>query len=205
PGAELFREGGPATERDFIVELRQIVLNSLDTPTAEIAIDLETLSEAVPEFTVIERQIVWLEAIGYDNPTTAKMMNVDAETVESGRNRAEEALRTKMDRWRRGMIRENGRALTQLAEAAATPECLPSSAFIDAIDGRITWMSKKDYEFHMMKCWRCVDHFCRIREADDVVRREKPLEAAQAAPLLERFGIPQEKKPLWRRLLAKES
>src|SRR5215813_328442 len=83
PGAELFREGGPATERDFIVELRQIVLNSLDTPAAEIAIDLDTLSEAVPEFTVIERQIVWLEAIGYDNPSTAKLMNVDAATVES--------------------------------------------------------------------------------------------------------------------------
>lgn len=206
PLAALFAHPGAGTEREFVTALRQAVLAAVEKESANQtsagALDLETMTAALEEFTATERQFVWLESMAYTAEQTAALMNLEASTVENARNRAEELLRSRMDHWKRGLIADTGRILGRLAAAARTEECLPARAFLDTLDGRITWIRKKDCEFHMMSCWHCIDHFCRIREADHALRVARPLGEDEAMPYRLALGLPEEKQPFWKKMFA---
>ncbi len=195
-----------APEREFVAALRQAVLAEVerDSPsqTAEIPLDLGTLTEALAPLTPLEKQIAWLETMRYDTSATARMLNIEAGTVERVRERAEEALRGRMDRWHRGMMTDNGGILGREAAAAGTDGCVVAKTFLDLIDGRITWAGKKDAEQHLNGCWHCIDHFCRIREVDQLMRDVQPLSAEEAAGYLKRLGIAAARQPFWKRFLA---
>ncbi|MCC6362810.1 MAG: hypothetical protein IT165_04760 [Bryobacterales bacterium] len=205
PQSPLFAAPGAGTEREFVAMLRQEVLRLVeaDQPSgkAEVDLDLETLSSALEPFTVTEKQLVWFESMAYNAEATALLMNLEVSTVQKARDRAEEALRGALDRWRRGLMGDNGLALGRLALAGRTADCLSSKAYLEIIDGRITWARKKDYDFHVVRCWHCVDFFCRIRESDFALRQTRPLTAEEARPLCELLGLPAEKKSLWQRVL----
>lgn len=205
PQSVLFQAPGPVTEREFVAMLRQEVLRLVEADQEsgkpEVELDLETLTAALEPFTVTEKQLVWMESMAYSAEATALLMNLEVSTVRKARDRAEDALRGALDCWRRGLMAENGLALGRLATAARTPDCLAAKAYLEIIDGRITWARKKDYDFHMAKCWHCVDSFCRIRESDFALRECKPLTADEARPLRELLGLPEEKKSLWRRVM----
>ncbi|MBL8220394.1 MAG: hypothetical protein JNL62_14270 [Bryobacterales bacterium] len=210
PQSSLWAPPGHAEERIFAAALRQELLRLVELDSASqqpsIPLDLETLTQALEQFTVIDRQYIWLESMGYSNEVTAEMMNLDVSSSESARTRADEALRHVLDRWKRGLVAENGLTLGRLATAMHGERCLPSKAYLDTLDGRITWQRKKDYEFHMQQCWFCVDHFCRIREADFALNKSKPLTDDEAAPFLKHLGVPipkKEKKGLLARMFAR--
>ena len=195
---------GAATEREFVAQLRQEVLRIVELDKAsvvpEVPIDLEVLTDALEPFTATERQFVWFQTMSFDSAATAKLMNLEASTVQASRDRADEALRSKLDRWRRGLIVENGLPLGKLAVDSKTEKCLSAKAYIDMVDGRITWSKKKDYETHMMQCWFCVDHCCRIREADFALRTVKPLSPEDAEPFRVQLKLPAEKKGILQRM-----
>jgi len=195
---------GAGTEREFVAQFRQEVLRivELDKSSVEpaVALDLEVLSEALEPFTATERQFVWFQTMSFDAAATAKLMNLEPATVQAARDRADEALRSKLDRWSRGIIAENGLLLGKLAVAAKTDKCLPAKAYLDTLDGRITWARKKDYESHMTQCWFCVDHCCRIRESDFALRTIKPLSEQDAEPFRTLLKLPAEKKGLLQRM-----
>ncbi|MBI4910897.1 MAG: hypothetical protein HY820_45225 [Acidobacteria bacterium] len=197
----------PSTEREWVCLLRQELLRIVEldkaSDAASIPIDLETLTQALEPFTIIDRQFIWLETMGYKAESTALMMNLDTSSVTRARERAEEALRQHMDHWRRGLLLENGLALSLLAETSRGANCLPARAYLDTIDGRITWSHKKDYEFHLRQCWHCVDAFCRIREVDFALRGVKPLAEAEARPYHKLLGVPEPKKGLLQALFAR--
>lgn len=189
---------GAGTEREFVAQLRQEVLRIVELDKSsvepEVPLDLEVLTEALEPFTATERQFVWFQTMSFDSPATAKLMNLESTTVQAARDRADEALRGKLDRWSKGIIADNGLLLGKLAVAAKTDKCLPPKAYLDTLDGRITWARKKDYETHMVQCWFCVDHCCRIREADFALRTIKPLPEEDAATFRGLLNLPAEKK-----------
>jgi hypothetical protein len=198
PALPLWAAPGPMTERDFVVQLR---LQIIPDPRVEgNPLDLEILSTAFEPLTAIERQFVWFDTMGYDTQKTATVINVEQATVEGARTRAEEMLRGAMDNWTRGLLRTHGWALGHAARGTKTEACFPHLAFLDVIDGRITWSRKKDIEFHLMKCWYCVDHFCRIREADYALHAVKPLPPEDVQRYRKLLKLPEEKKPLLARL-----
>lgn len=198
PQSSLWAPPGHAEERIFVAALRQELLRLVELDKASAApsieLDLDTLTQALASFTVIERQYVWLESMGYSNEVTAEMMNLDVTSAEAARAKADEALRSVLDRWKRGLVAENGLSLGRMATAARGDRCLPPKAFLDTLDGRITWQRKKDYEFHLQQCWFCIDHFCRIREADFLINKSKPITDDEAAPILANLGITPPKK-----------
>jgi len=210
PQSTLWAAPGHAEERIFVCALRQELLRLVELDAASqppsIELDLEILTQALEPLTVIERQYVWLESMGYSNELTAQMMNLDVSSSEAARARADELLRNVLDQWRRGLVAENGLTLGRLATGTLGERCLPAKAYLDTLDGRITWQHKKDYEFHMMQCWYCLDHFCRIREADFAINKSKPLSEEEAAPLIAKLGVvlpKKEKKGLLARMFAK--
>jgi hypothetical protein len=206
PELPLYRKDGSGTEREFIAELRAEVLAAAgrgDGQSPPVEVDLETLSASLEGFTALERQVIWLETMQYDAPATAPLLNMEAGTVEKVRERASEALRAQMDRWQRGLIRNNAARLAPQAAAAHSDQCVPAKTYLDILDGRITWSRKQDAEAHLVQCWHCVDHFCRIREADSILNTVKPLSSGECEPFLKLLDIPVAKPPVWKRLFAR--
>ena len=172
--AGLFQSLGPAPERAFVSELRQHVLRAVaavrpsGAPGADI--DLETLGRALEPLTLTEKQAVWFETMRYGDADTGRMLRMSPQTVAKVRERANELVRGAVDAWRSSLLADNGPLLGRAAAAESIAECLPARSFSDVIDGRATWSAREEMERHAKGCWHCVDHFCRLLEAADVLR-----------------------------------
>jgi hypothetical protein len=200
PGSSMFQSLEPAPERWFLAELRQKVLAEIPFPAAQIAIDLETVAEALAPLTVVEKLAAWLETMGYDPKESGAILRMSPETVAKIRDRAEELIRGKVDAWRRNLLAENGRALGVEATAAKTGECLPVRAFLDVLDGRATWRGREDMERHVTRCWHCIDHFCRMAEVIQALRGVQPLSLEESEPFRILLGVRLE-RARWKRLV----
>lgn len=197
PESSLFDTLEPAPERWFLSELRQKVLAELPDPEPEIELDLEVAAEALAPLTVVEKQAAWIEGMGYSPEETGAMLRMAPATVAKIRERASELLRGKADAWRRTLLRENGRRLGRMAAAARGPECLPVKAFLDVLDGRTTWGNREQMERHVIACWHCVDHFCRMAEVVELLRGVKPLPNEEAARWAQVLGLQAARKKGW--------
>jgi len=200
PESNLFQTLEPAPERWFVSELRQKIVAGITPSPAEIPIDLEPVADALAPLTVTEKHAAWLESMRYTPEEVAPMLRVSAATVEKIRQRASEMIRGKVDSWRRTLLADNGIALGRAAAAAAAKDCLSMKAFVDLLDGRLTWQAREQMERHVTGCWHCVDHFCRMLEVTEVMRGIRPLDESEAAPLRKLLGLPDPKPTGWKRL-----
>lgn len=202
-GSDLFRSVEPGPERYFVAALRQHMVNSVPLREPEIAIPLETLAAALAPLTVTEKQAAWFESMRYSPEETGPMLRMDPATVGAIREKAAELLRGHADAWRRDLIAENGPALGRAAAAARGGSCVTAKQIADIIDGRATWQARDMAERHMADCWHCVDHVCRLREAERVLRLSKPLEETEAPAYARMLGVPEAKRPFWQKILAR--
>jgi hypothetical protein len=201
PGCALFQSTDPSPERWLVGELRQMILAELPVPEPEIALDLETVTEALAPLTATEKQAAWFETMHHDSASTGALMRVAPATVEKIRGRAAELIRGKVDRWNRSMLADNGLALGHEAAAAGGKDCLPVKAFLDILDGRTTWREREVMERHVNVCWHCVDHVARMQEVIGLLRSSRPLSDQDAAPYRKLLGVAEERRPAWKRLL----
>jgi hypothetical protein len=203
PDSSMFQSMEPSPERWFIAELRQKVLAETPLPAPQIEVDLETLAAAFEPLTLVEKQVSWIETMNYDAAETGAMMRMAPKTVEKIRDRAAELLRGKVDAWRRSVLVENGRLLSEAATAAAGKDCLPVKLFLDILDGRTTWRGRETMEQHVLSCWHCIDHFSRMVEVVELIRGVQPLTEQESAPYRQLLGIQVPKPAFWKRLLTK--
>ena len=110
-----------------------------------------------------------------------------------------ELIRGKVDSWRRTLLAENGPALGREAAAAAGQDCLPTKAFLDVVDGRTTWRGREMMDRHLLGCWHCVDHFCRMLEVVHLVRGSQPLSEAGSEPFRALLGVAAPRRMGWKR------
>ena len=202
PESSLFASLEPAPERWFVAELRQKVLAELPVRDAEIEIAVETVADAFQPLTVTEKQAAWLETMCYTADQTGAMLRMAPKTVEKIRERASELIRGKVDAWRRSLLADNGAALGRAAAAASTKDCLPAKAFLDVLDGRTTWRGREEMEQHVLGCFHCIDHFCRMVEVIELLRGLKPLTAEEAEPFRRLLGVQVKKASGWKRLFS---
>jgi len=203
PESSLFQSLEPAPERWFVAELRQKVLAELPLPALDLTIDLETVASALEPMTVLEKQVAWLDSMRYSASETGVMLRMAPATAEKIRSRAGELVRGRVDAWRPALLFENGLALGREAAAVSGEECLPVRAFLDVIDGRMTWNEKERIERHVNGCWHCVDHFCRMVEVVHVMRGLQPLTAAEAEPYRKLLDLPAVQQSVWKRLFGR--
>jgi hypothetical protein len=199
PESFLFQSAEPPEERWFLAQLRQLMVAGLASPPAEIPLDLETLSAALGPLTVTEKQAAWFETMGYSPAEAGPMLRVSPETVEKVRHRAAELIRGKVDSWRRTLLAENGPALGRDAAAAAGQDCLPTKAFLDVVDGRTTWRGREMMDRHLLGCWHCIDHFCRMLEVVHLLRGSRSLAESEVAPFRALLGVAAPKRTGWKR------
>jgi hypothetical protein len=139
----------------------------------------------------------------YSPAQTGPMLRVSSQTVEKVRDRAAELIRGKVDTWRRTLLAENGPALGREAAAGTTPDCLPTKAFLDVVDGRTTWRGREMMERHLGNCWHCVDHFCRMLEVVHLLRDSQPISDAESEPFRLLLGVAAPTRKGWKRLIGR--
>ncbi|MBV9506398.1 MAG: hypothetical protein JO323_15475 [Acidobacteriia bacterium] len=204
PDAGLFSSLKPLSEREFLLALRQNVLEALDRaapwPQPEVGVELEALTQALEAFTLVERQVVWLETMNYTVTQAGTMLRMAPATAQKIRDTAGDRIRGRIEAWRQTVLSENGRFLGRAAYAAATPGCLASKAFLDVIDGRTTWLGREELERHVRGCWHCIDHFSRSFEAVELVRLSRPLNEQEAERFRKLLGLRKDRRPAWKRL-----
>ena len=199
----MFESLDAAPEREFVAALRQHVTAQVKPAPAEMQLDLEVLSAALAPLTMTERQAVWFETMHYAPAEAGPMLRISALTVEKVRERASELIRGKVDAWRRTLLADNGAALGEEALAAKGKDCLPSKAFLDVIEGRTVWRDREIMDQHLKNCWHCVDHFCRLIEANEWLRGIQPLTPQDAEPFLRALGVAPPKPAGWKRLFGR--
>jgi hypothetical protein len=199
PESFLFQSAEPPEERWFVAQLRQLMVAELAAAPAGISLDLETLTAALGPLTMTEKQAAWFETMGYSPAQTGPMLRVSPETVEKVRQRAAELIRGQVDSWRRTLLAENGPALGREAATATGKDCLPTKAFLDVVDGRTTWRNRETMDRHLLGCWHCVDHFCRMLEVVHLLRGSQPLSESESAPFRAMLGVAAPKRTGWKR------
>jgi hypothetical protein len=184
-----------------VAELRQKVIAEVVFPAPRIELDLETAAAAFAPLTVIEKQAVWTEGMGYTPDEAGAMLRMAPATVAKIRDRAAELLRGSSDSWTRSMFAENGPALGRAAAVAGGAECLSAKTFLDILDGRANWRGREEMEQHVSGCLHCIDHFCRMAEVIEVLRGAGPLSEEESTQFLALLGVEAEKRKGWRRLI----
>jgi hypothetical protein len=205
PQSSMFDSLEPAPERWFVAELRQKVVAELPEKTPEILLTLDEVAEALAPLTVTEKQAAWTESMGYAPDQAGAMLRMAPATVAKIRDRAADLLRGHMNAWRRTVLAENGVALGRAAAAARGSECPGAKTFLDVLDGRTTWGGREEMERHVIACWHCIDHFCRMAEVIEVLRGIEPLTPEQAEPYRKLLGVATGEPGLWKRLLRRSA
>ena len=203
PESNLFSFLEPVPERWFLAQVRQHVLKLLDRRPPQIELDLETVARALEPLTVVEKEAAWLETMGYSAEESGAMLRMSPATVAKIRTRSAELIRGAVDAWRQGILPENGAALGDAAAALSSKDCLSPKAFLDVLDGRNTGRDREDMERHVLGCWHCVDHFCRMAEIIEVLRGIQPLTEAEAEPYRQMLGVHNGKPSGWKRLFGR--
>ena len=201
-GPAVFTVDALVGERDLMASMRPAVLAATAWGSAppEIELELDTLAEALEPLTVVERQLVWLDAMGYEPAEAAVIMRVSAQTAEKVREKAAELLRAKLDGWNQSIVRGNGAALQQEAASRKPEHPVGARDCFDILDGRITWQQRTNTERQLAASWYEIDHFCRLREADHMLRTAAPLADLEAEEALSILGVVKRKPPMWKRL-----
>lgn len=199
PESSIFRSLEPLPERPFVAELRQAVLRQIAPPQESAGLDLDVLAAAWEPMTLVEKQAAWLEAMNYGAAEAGEMLCMSAATVEKIRGRAADSIRSRVDTWSSDILAANGAALGRAAADAAKEGCVPAKTFLDIVDGRTTWRGREEMEQHVCACWHCIDYFCRLIEAVELLRRLKPLTDQEAAPFEKLLGIEAAGKSGWKR------
>lgn len=194
----------PAPERQLMVWFRPLLLEAAGYPQkpGPGTLDLEILTTAFADLTLVERQMVWFQTMQYSDADTARMVRASEETVHKLRARAAELLRGSVDSWTITLLSDSGAELGEMARAETPEEPVAFNDYINILDGRLTWANRVPVERSLAASWHEVDHLCRIREADDVLRAEPALKPEQAAPYFALAGVTPPKPSLWKRMLA---
>jgi hypothetical protein len=191
----------PAPLRELIVALRPAVLEAAGYGVSRRDIELEAVEDALAALTTAERQMMWLETMGYDAVETARLMRASPETVASVRARGAELLRARVDHWTVTVLSDCGAALGEAVRLKPPGEPAAARDYIDLLDGRVTWQRRVELERSLAASWFEIDHFCRVREVDEAASRSRSLSDEEAAPYSRLLGVEPRKPSLWTRVL----
>lgn len=204
PQSTLFQSIEPSPERWFVAELRQKALAEMAVgEDAPADMDLEMVGAALASFTVVEKEVAWLETMHYDGAQAAGMLRMSPETASKIRQRSADQIRGQVNVWNREILEANGASLGRAAAAAITKDCPTTKPLTDVLDGRATWSEREALERHFNTCWYCIDHYCRLLEVGELLRGIEILPANQTEPFLEQLGVRAAKPAGWKRWLGK--
>ncbi len=202
-----FRSFSGRTEREVIVHFRQFLIGRArsmapPSPAAAPIISLEVLEAALKDLSALQRQVVWLFAMGHQPERLAPILNMKPETAAEVVKSAQEKLRAAMETWSEDSLRCSYTALVEAVSGRETEQCYPYLIFHRIVDGQISWQDRDRALEHLAGCFRCVDRFCTFQEVVYFSRKLPAAAPAEIEAVLAALNLPApaKKKSLLARL-----
>jgi hypothetical protein len=210
-GFERFRACSRKSERDFLGDLRALLLDvALEFVASEnsqipasAAFEPEKIAKLLDDLPLLHKEMLFFKLAGYTEKTLERLMCVSPRVAEKAFERlAEEyqaARRAEQDRclWPAAWL-----AFLRQARGLKKENCVPANEMVRIHDGQVSWYDKEPVEKHVSGCLYCLDAWTAIREVGYWRYAVEPLSAPQIGELLEAIPVekPPAKKSLFQRL-----
>ena len=205
---ERFRGMARQTEREFLVEVRALLLETLSsafasTPPGEagatvampdseakVKLDPESLAQLLEGLPLLHQEIIFFKLAGYSDASIEKMQRIAPRVAEKSIERMSPnysaAVRIENDRcvWPVEWLR-----LLQQARAAKKEQCGQLQQFLRIHDGQVSWYDKEPVEKHVSGCLHCLERWAALREVGFWRKVAPPVPAAQIEEGLGSLGL----------------
>jgi len=178
-------------EREFMMAFRDLVFaygrEQERVPAPPISLD--QVRAIMKDFTLLERELLWLVVKGYDGVQIAAIMMNAAATAEAVQRIADERLGALTHSAAPGHPVVPIRVLMELAEQARTDKCASLKTFNNLVNGQITWRERELAEEHMSECFYCIDRFTTFQEMIRLCKDVPPLSEPQVEAILAQLPV----------------
>lgn len=207
------------TEREFLVDVRVVLLESIAEPGASASagaaeavakdgaghgkLQQESLAKLLEGLPLLHQEMVFLKLAGYSEGSIEKMLRVTPRVAEKSFERLSPdysaAAKIATDRcpWPAEWL-----VLLQQARAAKKENCADLHEILRIHDGQVSWYEKEPVEKHVSGCLYCLERWTALREIGHWRKAAPAVPAAQIDEGLSALGMrpPQIKKSFLKRV-----
>lgn len=206
---ERFRGTARQTEREFLADVRALLLETLSqlsgtVPAGDIsaasalrrdgagntAFTPESLAKLLDGLPLLHQEMIFLKLAGYSNASVEKMLRVAPHVAEKSFERLSPdhsaAARIEKDRcaWPLEWVE-----ILRQARAAKKENCADLHQILRIHDGQVSWYEKEPVEKHVSGCLHCLERWTALREIGHWRRAAPAIPAGQIDEGLAALGF----------------
>jgi hypothetical protein len=201
-GFERLRPTSRQSEREFLGDLRALLLDGALKPTAlnastgpaAEAFAPENVTKLLDGLPLVHKEMLFFKLGGYTESTIERIMRLSPRVAEKAFGRLtgeyQAARQNERERcsWPNAWL-----ALLKQARGLKTENCTPAHEMVRIHDGQVSWYDKEPVEKHLSGCLHCFQAWTGLREVGYWRRSADPLSSSEIDELLE--VIPVQKAP----------
>jgi hypothetical protein len=217
---ERFRGTARQTEREFLADVRALLLetlsqseatagpNEVGAPVAQLdgagtaKLNSESLAKLLEGLPLLHQEMMFLKLAGYGDASIEKMLRVAPRVAEKSFERMSPdyaaAVKIEKDRcpWPVDWL-----GVLQQARTMKKENCPELHLILRTHDGQVSWYEKEPVETHVSSCLYCLDRWTALREVGFWRKAAAPVPAEQIEEGLSVLDMraPETKKSLLRR------
>jgi hypothetical protein len=211
-GFEPLRGAARQSEREFLGELRALLLDAANDASAprkaEIpesgALEPEKIGKLLDGLPLLHKEMLFFKLAGYTDETLERIMRLSPRV-------AEKAFERLADEYQAARQNEKDRcawpvawlAFLKQVQGLKTETCTPIHEMVRIHDGQVSWYDKEPVEKHVLSCLRCLEAWTGLREVGYWRLAADPLSHGEIDDFLEVVPVekpPAKKKSLFARL-----
>ena len=203
---ERFRGTARQTEREFLADVRALLLETLlqtsgvgpSIATGDARADgddnakltPESLAKLIDGLPLLHQEMIFLKLAGYGNASIEKMLRVAPHVAEKSFERLSPdysaAANIEKDRcpWATGWLN-----ILQQARAAKKDNCADLHQILRIHDGQVSWYDKEPVEKHVSGCLYCLERWTALREVGYWRKAAPAIPPAQIEEALSALGF----------------
>jgi hypothetical protein len=200
-GFERFRATSRQTEREFLGELRVLLLeaaaDSVDSMISEAgasgALEPGNITKLLDGVPLLHKEMLFFKVAGYTDNSIEGVMRLSPSVADKAFERLagkyEAARQNERDRcpWPGAWL-----AFLKQVRRLKSETCIPPHQMMRIHDGQVSWYDKEPVEKHVSGCLHCLEIWTGLREVGYWRRAADPLSSATTNELLETIPV---KKP----------
>ena len=169
---ESFRATARQSEREFLVDIRAVVINAAreqrakeTSETQAVPLNVERVTKILEGLPLAHQEILWFKLAGYADANIERMMRTTPQIASGALGRLEPEFTAAVApasegcRWPREWL-----ALLTEAQKAKKEDCPPLHQLLRIQDGQVSWYDKEPMEKRVASCLHCLETWTALRE-----------------------------------------